>query len=132
MAGIASVGFRGRYKTAGMCEPGSLVNTHFSITTSSYSSWPRFSAARGTRLFGIPRISRSFARVCFCQVRNWSRFPTRFCRRDARTFLVGRARPAQRAVFKAKYLLTNGGFLRLAYQMRKLPSGFWMTDWLVT
>ena len=38
----------------------------------------------------------------------------------------------QMAVLRAKYLFVNGGFLRLAYQIRKRPSGNLMTDWLVT
>ncbi len=38
----------------------------------------------------------------------------------------------QTAVFSAKYLLTCGGFFRLAYQMRNRPSGIRITDWLVT
>ena len=41
-------------------------------------------------------------------------------------------RPIHTAVLMAKYLFTNGGFLRLAYHMRKPPSGSRMTDWLVT
>ena len=36
------------------------------------------------------------------------------------------------AVLSAKYLLTKGGFLRLAYQIRYEPSSKRMTDWLVT
>lgn len=36
--------------------------------------------------------------------------------------------PDQRAVPIAKNLFTNGGFLRLAYQIRQLPSGNRMTD----
>ena len=39
--------------------------------------------------------------------------------------------PSQRAVPIAKYLFTNGGAFRLAYQMRKLPSANRTTDWLV-
>jgi hypothetical protein len=42
-----------------------------------------------------------------------------------------RSGPFQVAVLMAKYLLTKGGFFRLAYQMRKLPSLLRMTDWLV-
>lgn len=38
----------------------------------------------------------------------------------------------QVAVLIAKYLLTNGGFLRLAYHMRKSPLSNCITDWLVT
>lgn len=41
------------------------------------------------------------------------------------------AGPCQVAVLIAKYLLTNGGCLRLAYQMRNEPSALRMTDWLV-
>ena len=38
----------------------------------------------------------------------------------------------QMAVLIAKYLLTNGGFLRLAYHRRNVPSGSCIIEWLVT